>query len=200
MNTGRKGCVRRAALGHTGPAMLTDPELTHSADVLVPLLYSDLRRLARRARWQVSAGQTVQTTALVNEAYLRLRRSERFNDRQHFMRSAAMAMRQILINLAREALTEKRGAGAIRVDLDDAPELPAPDAQSLLEVHDALLRLHAFSPRSAQVVECRFFGGYSDEDTAAALGMSERTVRREWLKARAWLLREMGGDTKVQDA
>jgi len=174
--------------------MSTDPDPRATAELLVPMLYDDLRRLARSARWQVSAGSTLQTTALVHEAYLRLSRSAGFNDRQHFMRSAAIAMRQILINLARDALADKRGAGAPEVALDDdALALPAPSAEALLEVGDALQRLAALSPRLAQVVDCRFFGGYSEEETAVALGLSDRTVRRDWLKARAWLLRELGG-------
>jgi RNA polymerase sigma factor (TIGR02999 family) len=180
--------------------MSTEPDLQATAELLVPVLYDDLRRLARSARWRVSAGSTLQTTALVHEAYLRLSRSAGFNDRQHFMRSAAIAMRQILVNLARDALAAKRGAGAREVTLDDAPEIPAPSAESLLEVSDALQRLAQLSPRLAQVVECRFFGGYSEEETAAALGMSDRTVRRDWLKARAWLLRELGGAAPDQDA
>jgi RNA polymerase sigma factor (TIGR02999 family) len=178
--------------------MSTEPDLQATAALLVPVLYDDLRRLARSARWKVSAGSTLQTTALVHEAYLRLSRSAGFNDRQHFMRSAAIAMRQILVNLARDALADKRGAGAPEVTLDDAPELPAPSAESLLDVSDALQRLDRLSPRLAQVVECRFFGGYSDEETATALGLSDRTVRRDWLKARAWLLRELGGATPDQ--
>jgi RNA polymerase sigma factor (TIGR02999 family) len=172
--------------------MSIEPELRTTAELLVPVLYDDLRRLARGARWRVSAGSTLQTTALVHEAYLRLRRSTGFHDRQHFMRSAAIAMRQILVNMARDALADKRGGGAPEVTLDDAPELPAPSAESLLEVSDALQRLSLLNPRLAQVVECRFFGGYSDEETATALGLTDRTVRRDWLKARAWLLRELG--------
>jgi len=171
--------------------MSIEPDLRATAELLVPMLYDDLRRLARSARWKVSAGSTLQTTALVHEAYLRLRRSAGFNDRQHFMRSAAIAMRQILVNLARDALADKRGGGAPQMTLDDAPELPAASAESLLEVSDALQRLNLLSPRLAQVVECRFFGGFSDEETATALGLTDRTVRRDWLKARAWLLREL---------
>jgi RNA polymerase sigma factor (TIGR02999 family) len=173
--------------------MSTEPDVLATAELLVPVLYDDLRRLARTARWKVSAGNTLQTTALVHEAYLRLQRSDGFADRQHFMRSAAIAMRQILVNLARDALADKRGGGAPEIALHDAPELPAPSAESLLEVADALERLGQFSERLAQVVECRFFGGYSDEETAAALGLTDRTVRRDWEKARAWLLRELGG-------
>jgi RNA polymerase sigma factor (TIGR02999 family) len=162
------------------------------ADALVAALYDDLRRLARRSRWQVSAGGTLQTTALVHEAYLKLQHAPGFVDRQHFLRSAAVAMRHILINIARDALADKRGAGAQRVSLDDAPELATEDAAALLEVDQVLSRLRSVSDRLAQVVECRFFAGYSDEETAEALGLSDRTVRRDWLKARAWLRRELG--------
>jgi RNA polymerase sigma factor (TIGR02999 family) len=163
-----------------------------TADALVPVLYADLRRIARSARWEVSATPTIQTTALVHEAYLRLQRSDGFNDRQHFLRSAAIAMRQILVNLARDVLAQKRGAGAARLSLDDAPELPAESAERLVEINDALDRLALVSPRLAQVVECRFFAGYSDEETAEAIGLSDRGVRRDWQKARAWLIRELG--------
>jgi RNA polymerase sigma factor (TIGR02999 family) len=172
--------------------MPADPSLTHTADSLVPLLYNDLRRIARHSRWQVSAGSTVQTTALVHEAYLKLRRSPGFADRQHFMRAAAMAMRHILVNLAREAMAAKRGGGVDDIALDDAPEIAAPAAAALLEVNEVLERLRGVSERLAEVVECRFFAGYDDEETAAALGLSDRTVRRDWLKARAWLRRELG--------
>lgn len=167
-------------------------EYQNTADLLVPVLYADLRRIARSARWQVSSGQSIQTTALVHEAYLRLRRSPGFNDHQHFLRSAAIAMRQILVNLARDVLAIKRGSGIAPARLEDVPDLPEAGAEVLVEVSEALERLNALSPRLAQVVECRFFGGFDDEETATALGISDRTVRREWLKARAWLRRELG--------
>ena len=179
--------------------MHADPSLTHTADSLVPVLYDDLRRIARRSRWQVSAGSTVQTTALVHEAYLKLRRSGGFADRQHFLRAAAMAMRHILVNLARESLTAKRGSGHDDVPLDDAPEIAAPAAAALLEVNEVLERLRGVSERLAEVVECRFFAGYDDEETASALGLSDRTVRRDWLKARAWLRRELGDEAPAFD-
>lgn len=193
------------ARGHAQPssqpslAMSTETDFQATAELLVPLLYQDLRRLARTARWKVSAGGTLQTTALVHEAYLRLQRSTGFNDRQHFLRAAAIAMRQILVNLARDGLAQKRGGGAPEVSLDDAPDLPAASAESLLQVSDALQRLNALNPRLAQVVECRFFGGYTDEETAAALGLTDRTVRRDWIKARAWLLRELSEQTSGPD-
>ena len=172
--------------------MSTDPDLRHTADLLVPLLYVDLRRIARNARWRVSAAPTMQTTALVHEAYLRLRRTGGFNDQRHFLRAAAIAMRQILVNVARDVLTQKRGGGATRLSLEDAPEMAEKSAETLVEVSEALDRLAELSPRLAEVVECRFFAGFSDEETAQALGLSDRTVRREWLKARAWLRHELG--------
>lgn len=175
-----------------GTEMDAEPTLLQTAEALLPVLYPDLRRLARRARWQVSAGQTLQTTALVHEAYLKLRSSPGFNDRQHFMRAAAMAMRHILVNLARDAATGKRGGDSPHVGLDDAPEVAAESAAHVIEIDQALTRLGDLSERLAAVVECRFFAGYSDEETAIVLAVSDRTVRRDWLKARAWLRRELG--------
>lgn len=173
--------------------------LQRSADELVPLLYPELRRLAKHSRWRVSASGTLQTTALVHEAYFRLRTTVGFNDRQHFLRAAAIAMRQILVNMARDAVAEKRGGGAIEMSLLDSDALPTPMGPSgVLEVHDALERLRAISPRLAQVVECRFFGGYSDDETATALGLTDRTVRRDWIKARAWLSRELDAVTGLE--
>ena len=179
------------------PQSLELSELQRTADELVPLLYPDLRRLARQSRWRVSAGGTMQTTALVHEAYIRLRSSAGFNDRQHFLRAAAIAMRQILVNMARDAVAEKRGGGAIEMTQLDSDVLPTPMSPSgVLEVHDALGRLRVISPRLALVVECRFFGGYSDEETATALGLTDRSVRRDWVKARAWLSRELDPSTQ----
>ena len=171
--------------------------LVRTADALVPVFYRDLRRIARYARFRVSAGATVQTTALVHEAYLKLRTSPGFADRGHFLRSAALAMRHILVNLARDAQAAKRGGGLDPEPLDEEDDrltLDAGDAQRLLEVDQALQGLRALSERLADVVECRFFAGFSEEETAAALGLSDRTVRRDWIKARAWLREEIGPD------
>ena len=174
--------------------MTPERDSTLATDLLVQVLYDDLRRLARRSRWKVSAGGTVQTTALVHEAYLKLRHAPEFQDHRHFLRSAAVAMRHILINIARDALADKRGGGAVHVELDAAPEIAAEGAGALIEVDEVLERLRSVSERLAQVVECRFFAGYSEEETATALGLSDRTVRRDWIKARAWLRRELGAD------
>ena len=180
--------------GTAGPAAAAC-SIDATADALVPLLYDDLHRIARHARWRMPGAQTLQTTALVNEAYLKLRGHPRFNDPQHFLCAAAVAMRHILVNLARDSVAAKRGGGVPALSLDDAPELRLEDDTALLEVDAALERLQALSPRLARVVECRFFAGYSEAEVATALGMNDRTVRRDWTKARAWLRRELARDT-----
>jgi RNA polymerase sigma factor (TIGR02999 family) len=172
------------------------PEVKQTAQQLLPLFYEDVRRVARRERRRVGAGETMQTTALIHEAYLKLHKSGSFNDQAHFLRSAALAMRHSLINYARDRVAAKRGAGAAVVSLDEATEVGAPGDQDLLEVNEALTRLAALSPRLAQVVECRFFAGYGDKETAQALGLTDRTVRRDWIKARAWLRRELAHPDK----
>ena len=171
--------------------MADDDAVRKSAHDLMPLFYDEVRRLARRERRAVGAGATLQTTALIHEAYLRLKDKDDFKDRTHFLRSAALAMRHALINHARDRLTKKRGSGAQALPLEAADQVPLEQEQMLLDVHDALVALASFSPRLAQVVECRFFAGYDDVETAEALNLSDRTVRREWIKARAWLRVEL---------
>ena len=109
-------------------------------------------------------------------------------------------MRHILINHARDRVADKRGGGAQHLDIDDAPEIGIGEAHALVEINDALGRLAAMSPRLAHIVECRFFAGYTDEQTAQALGLTDRTVRRDWVKARAWLRRELSVGQDVLDA
>jgi RNA polymerase sigma factor (TIGR02999 family) len=167
------------------------PEVKQTAEQLMPLFYEEVRQAARRERRRVGAGETLQTTALIHEAYLKLHRSTGFKDDTHFLRAAALAMRHSLINYARDRIAAKRGSGAFVVPLEDAPEAELAIEEELLEVNDALARLAKLNLRLAQVVECRFFAGYGDEETAKALGMTDRTVRRDWIKARAWLRREM---------
>lgn len=167
------------------------PEARSVADQLLPIFYADLKRVARRERAKVGAGMTLQTTALVNEAYLKLRGTAKWNDDAHFVRAAALAMRHALINHALERLTAKRGSGAAHVSLTEALEVAATNDETLIALDDALQALAQQSLRLAQVVECRFFAGYDEVATARALGISERTVRRDWTLARAWLLREM---------
>lgn len=169
------------------------PEVRRAAEELLPLFYEDVRRIARRERRARGGGETLQTTALIHEAYLKLRNSPGFNDRSHFLGAAALAMRHVLVNYARDRVAAKRGGGAVMLPLEAATDVGLPPSeQALLDVNEAVARLAQLSPRLAQVVTCRFFAGYGDEETAAALGLTDRTVRRDWAKARAWLRRELG--------
>jgi len=162
---------------------------------LLPAFYDQLRRIAHRSRARLGGGHTLQTTALVHEAYLRLGQSRSFADETHFLRAAALAMRHALINYAQSRLADKRGGGGQHVTLSNIADFSVETDEGLLALHEAMGRLAGEDPRLADVVECRFFGGYGEEDTARALGMSLRTVQRDWLKARAWLFRELGGTT-----
>lgn len=166
---------------------------------LMPLLYGDLRRVAHRMRWRAGAGGTLQTTALIHEAYLKLQNLASFNDREHFLRASALAMRHVLVDHARRRMAQRRGGCQDDVPLDDAPEIAAPSDETIVEINEALKRLARLSPRLAQVVECRFFAGYNDAEIARALEMTDRTVRRDWVKARAWLRRELGQGTVLTD-
>jgi RNA polymerase sigma factor (TIGR02999 family) len=169
------------------------PEVRRIAAELLPTFYEQLKQMAQRARARLGGNYTLQTTALVHEAYLRLRKSGGFTDETHFLRAAALAMRHALINNAAARLTDKRGGGQQHLTLSNAESLGVDTDEGLMLLHEALQRLATEMPRLADVIECRFFGGYGEEDTARALGMSLRTVQRDWLKARAWLFRELGG-------
>ena len=169
------------------------PEVRRIAAALLPDFYAQVKRMARRERARVGGGDTLQTTALANEAWLRLRDSRGFVDETHLLRAAALAMRHALINHAHAQRAEKRGAGAVHVTLSHAELMAVDSDESLIELNDALQRLAKITPRLADVVECRFFAGYGEVETAAALGVSLRTTQRDWLKARAWLYRELGG-------
>ena len=167
-------------------------------DVLFPILYDELHRLAGAQRRRRQADHTVNTTALVHEAYLKLVRQEdvSWKDRGHFFALAARAMRQILTDYARKRQTAKRGGDAHKVSLEDgldaANPVPAESADELVALDEALKRLERISERQSQVVECRFFAGLPVEETAEALGISEATVKRDWRLASAWLRREIG--------
>jgi RNA polymerase sigma factor (TIGR02999 family) len=168
-------------------------EVRALADSLLPIFYADLKRLARGERARVRAGATLQTTALVHEAYLKLRGTRHWNDDNHFLRAAALAMRHALINHAKARLAAKRGGGAPHLQLDEDLAGALQSDETLLALDEALQRLAGESPRLARVVECRFFAGLDESETARALELSERTVRRDWALARAWLHRELGG-------
>jgi RNA polymerase sigma-70 factor (ECF subfamily) len=162
---------------------------------LMPLVYDELRRIASRHMRREGEGHTLQPTALVNEAYLKLVDQTRteWESRTHFLCVASAAMRRILIDHARGRLRKKRGAEFRRVDIDDVLERAAASDADLLDLHEALERLAALDERQARVVELRFFGGLSVDEVAAALDVSRRTVEGEWTHAKAWLGRELRG-------
>ena len=157
----------------------------------MPLVYDELRRIAARYISHERPGQTLQATALVNEAFVRLaaERARSFSNRTHFLAIAALSMRQILVQRARARRAAKRGGAPERVTLDDG--LVTTDAQSIdvLALDEALTRLATFDAEQARIVELRYFGGLTVEETAEAVGVSPATVKRQWVMARAWLKR-----------
>ena len=165
-------------------------------DRAFPFVYDELRRLAHRQLRLEPSGHTLGTTALVHEAYLRLVDQTRtdWQDRAHFMAIAATAMRRILVDHARRHHASKRGGRAVRLPLENIEQLPeAERSDFLVALDDALARLAGLDARQARVVECKFFAGLTEDETAAALGIGLRTVKRDWAKARSWLYRELGG-------
>ena len=170
-----------------------------AAETLLPLVYNELRRMAAQKMARESPGHTLQPTALVHEAWLRLGADTQptWQNRAHFFAAAAEAMRRILVESARRKQREKRGAGAEHVDATEV-EIAAPsgnEAESLA-VHESLERLAAHDARKAEVVKLRYFVGFSFEETAEVLGISVPTAKREWAYARAWLHQEIGPDDR----
>jgi RNA polymerase sigma-70 factor (ECF subfamily) len=164
-------------------------------DKLVPLVYDELHRLAHRHMNRERKGHTLQTTALVDEAYLRLvDQRVPWQNRSHFFAIAARLMRRILVDHARSHAYAKRGGGAEHVSLDDALEMSEERAAELVALDEALDALARLDPRKARVVELRFFGGLEIEETARVLNVSPNTVKRDWRTARAWLYKAVTGD------
>jgi len=161
---------------------------------LIPLVHTELRRLAKRYMRRQNPGHTLQTSALINEAYLRLvdQQSVKWQDRAHFFAVSAQIMRNILIDHARKYQYAKRGGGARKVALDESAVMPEQRAAELVVLDDALDKLASVDQRKSQIVELRFFGGLSYDETAEVMKISARTVQREWRAARAWLQRAMG--------
>ena len=160
---------------------------------LVPLVYEELHRLAKRYMRKERAGHTLQTSALVNEAYLRLvgAKAVRWQNRAHFFAVSARLMRRILVDFARAKHNQKRGGGALLVSLDEALGMPDEPSADVLALDEALSRLAVLHPRQGQVVEMRYFGGLSEEEMADVLKVSLRTVQQDWRLARLWLYREL---------
>jgi len=194
-------------MDHPEPGPSGDPEITDlllqlrddrsgAMDRLFPLIYEQLRRIAHRQLQAERPGHTLGTTGLVHETYLKLVDQTRaeWRDRGHFYRVSSMAMRRILVDYARRYRALRRGGGLQRVPLDQAEEAAiAQRSDQLLALEDALTRLAIVDERLSQVVECRYFGELTDEETAEALELSVRTVQREWAKARGWLRLELRG-------
>jgi RNA polymerase sigma factor (TIGR02999 family) len=192
---------------------MPEPELTHvtrlliamgggeecAAEELLPLVYDELRSLARSQMAREGSPQTLQPTALVHEAYLRLvgDREIKWNSRRHFFAAAAQAMRRILVESARKRQQLKRGGGRQREDVFDTPIAVEPDADHLIELDDALALLDARDPRKAEIVMLRYFAGLTIEQTALAMDLSPATVKNEWSYARAWLFRQMRQDDRT---
>jgi RNA polymerase sigma factor (TIGR02999 family) len=160
---------------------------------LFPLVYQELRRIAHRALRGERTGHTLGTTGLVHEAYLRLVDQTRleYSDRAHFYGIAARAMRHILVDYARRHRATKRGGAQRMISLDEAILGVEDRAEGLLALDEALSRLEAIDARLGQIVQCRFFGGFTEEETAEVVGVTARTVRRDWLKAKGWLYHQL---------
>ena len=164
---------------------------------LTPLVYEELRRLAHHHMGGQRPDHTLQTTALVNEVYLRLadQTNPRWQNRAHFFAVAARAMRQILVSYARSQRSQKRGGGALKVELDEAALVSPEQSQKIMDLHEALERLATLDSRKAQVVELKYFGGLDYDEMAEVLKISRVTVRRDWEFAKVWLYTELHGDT-----
>lgn len=167
-------------------------------DALLPLVYEELRRVAAHYMRRERADHTLQATALVNEAYLRLIEVKRvrWENRAHFFAMASRLMRRILVDAARSRDHQKRGGGAPMLSLDEALVVPCEPGDDLVALDEALTALAAVDARKSQVVEMRFFGGLDIDETAEALHVSRDTVKRDWRVAKLWLLRELGGDAR----
>jgi RNA polymerase sigma factor (TIGR02999 family) len=165
----------------------------HAANELLPVVYEELRNLAAQKMGRESPGQTLQATALVHEAWLRLGGDDQpeWQNRAHFFAAAAEAMRRILIDNARRKLSLRHGGGAERVNLEGLDLATSMDDEQVVALNEALDRLTAHDAQKAQIVKLRFFAGLTNEQTAQALGVSEPTVKRHWAYARAWLFREL---------
>lgn len=175
----------------SAPASVDEDGL--ATERLLPVVYEELRRMAHRQLLSERADHTLNTTGLVHEAYLRLATPSglQWADRAHFFAIAARAMRRVLIDHARRYHAAKRPGSRLRVPLDDANLAVEERAEGLLALDEALDRLAQLDARQSRVVECRFFGGMTEDETAAALGVTARTVRRDWVKAKGWLYQEL---------
>lgn len=168
---------------------------SEAIDELMPLVYEELKRMAKKYMNSQPSGHTLQTTALIHEAYLKLadQREKRWQNRAHFFAVAAQAMRHILVDHARSQQTQKRGGETQIISLEDAAIISNERADEIVALDESLNNLFALDERKGRVVELRYFGGLSVEETAEVLKISEETVMRDWRFAKTWLLRELSG-------
>jgi len=174
-------------------------EILPGTDQLFPLVYDELKRLARRYLRRERSSHTLQPTALVNEAYIQLSslKAAQWQSRSHFLGVAALAMRRVLTDYARDRRTAKRGAGNLTISLEDSPTPADPMVWDFDDLDMALCKLETEAPALCRIVESRFFGGLSIDETAEFLQVSPATVKRQWALARAWLFREMADPRKL---
>ena len=170
---------------------MAQEELSGTAEHLAPILYEELRKTARQQRRKLPCGETLLTTALIHEAYLRLANHKVYPTYGDFLRVAAVTFRRILVDRVRAQMADKRGGGLGTFQIDEEMDFEVENPKEVLQVHDALQSLSELNPRLAQVVECKFFAGLNESETAEALGVSQRTVQRDWVLARSWLRKEM---------
>lgn len=172
------------------------PRDKRQADELVAHHYDALKKIARAKRRRAGGNQTMQTTDLLHESWLKLKNQGQWHSEEHFMRTAALAMRQVLVDCLRAKLSKKRGEGAVHLSYDDLedclPEFKETPEQILM-INDLLLKLGGVKPRFAELVDLRYFAGFTETETAKILGITDRTVRRDWKVAKAWLAAEMQG-------
>jgi RNA polymerase sigma factor (TIGR02999 family) len=171
------------------PDRMSEKKDAGGPDGLAALLYEDLRKVARREHFRAGRPDTLQTTAVLHEAYLRLSDGLEWESRDHFMATASTAMRYVLVDAARARQAAKRGGGERPLPIDSAAAIADDQDAELVRLGEALHELQAFDADLARLVDLRFFAGMTDEETARILGISDRTVRRRWLQARAWLYR-----------
>jgi RNA polymerase sigma factor (TIGR02999 family) len=194
-NTGNRAMDTSSVSPHRVTQLLTEWSRGETAALaeLTPLVYEELRRLAHHQMGGQRADHTLQTTALVNEAYLRLadQTNPSWQNRAHFFAVAARAMRQILVSYARSQRSQKRGGGALKMGLDEAALVSPEQSQEIVDLHEALQRLATLDSRKAQVVELKYFGGLNYDEMAEVLKISRVTVRRDWEFAKVWLYTEL---------
>ncbi|MEZ5347375.1 MAG: sigma-70 family RNA polymerase sigma factor [Pyrinomonadaceae bacterium] len=165
----------------------------NALETLMPLVYSELRKMAKHHMRNQPSGHTFQTTELIHEAYLKLASNDdkKWENRTHFFAVAARAMRHILVDHARLKATEKRGDNPIRIELDEAPLVSPGRASEIIALNDALVQLESLDTRKCRVVELKFFGGLTLEEIAEVVGVTRETIKRDWKFSRAWLLSEL---------